>query len=190
MKLSDLLEKPSNKIVGILFIVSFILYFVFNSLLFAPLFAQYPAGYGFTDFKFAWTKAKMDEIIGVWMANPGDLIGTMIYIHIIDFVFMAVYGTLLSTGSLLIARAVGSVNILQKFYLYCFLLGWIAVVLDVIEGINIYAVLFNPTNVNEINTFSAALSTSICIQIIGINLILIIVGFLIAIVLYLKNRNS
>ena len=188
MKLDVLLEKPSNKILLSLFIATFILLFVFINILFAPIWMHFPAGYGFNEFKFAWTKAKMDEILGVWMAHPEDLIGLMIYAHIIDFFFMGVYGTLLSTGTLLVARALGDIRIFQQIYLWCFFLGWIAVILDVIEGINIYAVLFNPTNVMEINTFSAALSTTICIQLIGVNLILILIGFVIVAIVYLKAR--
>ena len=188
MKLDVLLEKPSNKILLCFFIAALILFFVFINILFATIWTHYPTGYGFNEFKFAWTKVKMDEILGVWMAHPEDLISLMIYAHVIDFFFMGIYGTLLSTGTLLVARAIGEIKILQKIFLWCFFLGWIAVALDVIEGINIYIVLFNPTTVIEINTFSAALSTTICIQLIGVNLILILVGFVLVIVVYIKAR--
>jgi len=190
MKLDVLLEKPRTKILFVLFVVSFALFFIFTSFIFQPFFALFPPGNGFNEMKFAWTKERMDAIIAVWLAQPGNLIQVMGIAHVIDFVFMGVYGTLLSTGSVLLARQFDENRKLQLFFLALFFVGWIAAFLDVIEGINIFAMLLNPTAINPINPFVAALSTSICVWMINVNLVLIVIGFVIAIVLYVKNRSN
>ena len=107
MKLDSLLEKPKTIILLALFIAGISLYFIFQLLIFAPIMAQYPIGYGFMELKYAWTKIRIDQIISVWMVQPQNLIGLMLIMHVFDFFFMIIYATALSTATLLIARKLG-----------------------------------------------------------------------------------
>ena len=191
MKLEILLEKPDKKILIILFLSTFTLSLIFVLIIFPLLLSSFaPTGYSLNEFKFAWTKERMDKIIDAWMDYDSTLIDLMIIVHIWDFVFMAAYGTALASAFIIIARGLENLKRLQKFYLFAFILPWIAVILDVIEGIFILVMLMNPTNINTFNIFSAALSTTICITIFYFCLFLMIVGFIIVIILFIKDRNA
>ncbi len=187
LKFDILLEKPKNKILWILFVLNFILFIIFMGVIFPSYFAQFPPGYGFLEMKNLWTKSKMEEMIGVWNATSPDLLELMIIIHVWDFFFMANYGLLIASGILLVARGFNDSEKLQKFYLVVFNFSWIAVLLDVIEGINLYIIFFNPLNINEINVFSANFSALLCVFFFYGGLLLMIFGF---IIILLKNRKK
>ena len=145
MKLDILLEKPKDKLLKILFVSTLAIFLVLYIIVF-PLFnTVYPAGTTLLDVKNAWTKANMDIIIGIWAADPLPLLELMIILHIVDFFFMAVYGILLASGFILVARKLGESEKLQKFYLVVFNFSWISALLDVIEGIFLYSIFLNPT---------------------------------------------
>lgn len=190
MILDVLLEKPRTKWVLIIFIVSFTLYFIFQFLLFGPIMNLFPPGADLMAFKNAWTKAQTDAIIAIWIAHPLDLVSLMMIVHHIDWAFMVVYGTAISTACLLLARGMDRIRWLRVVFLYTFFLAWIAVAFDVIEGINIFTMLLNPLNTLELNAFWASLSTTICIAIICMNLFMIIAGAVIVLILYIIRKKE
>ncbi len=187
MKLEVLLQKPRAKVLWIVFLSTFVLYLVFQFLIFGSLLANFPAGYGIMDMKNAWTKERMDAIINRWQKD--DLLELMIILHYYDLIFMAVYGLLLWSGLLLIARNLNQKKSLQSILLYSSMLPWIAVALDLVEEVNLLIIFFDPDNINELNVIGANLSALICLVIFGICVLLILIGFIIAL-LYREKKNK
>lgn len=183
MKLDILLEKPKDKILWILFSVNLVLFLVLFLGVFPLLSTVFPPGYDLFAVKNAWTKVKMDEILGVWTPT---MLETMIFLHVVDFFFMAVYGLLLASGLILVARKLDGSEKLQKFYLIIFNFSWIAALLDVIEGIFLYSIFFNTTSYSELSVIGANLSAMMCLVFFYPALILILIGFIVA---YVKNRK-
>ena len=186
MKLDILLEKPKEKTLKIVFISTLIAFFVLFLIAF-PLFNNvFPIGTKLTDVKNAWTKANMDAIIAEWASNPRPLLDLMILLHVVDFFFMAVYGLLLASGLILVARKLAGSEKLQKFYLIAFNCSWLAVLLDVLEGVFLYSIFFNTSNYSELSVIGANLSALLCLVFFYPGLILLLVGIIIA---FLKNRK-
>ncbi|MHA1149951.1 MAG: hypothetical protein ACTSR8_17070 [Promethearchaeota archaeon] len=182
MKKNSLLEKPNNKILAIVFITTFILIFVFLQI-FASILAQFPANAGLYDMKAAWTKENMDKIVKIWKDDNLDhWVGLMIYVHFIDGFFMIVYGTATFTGLLLVARLMESER-LQNFYFRLAFISILAPLLDVVEQINILIMLADPTNINGVNVFLASLSTTLCVWILYPCLVIMLIGFIIALII-------
>ncbi|MHA1999646.1 MAG: hypothetical protein ACTSU9_16170 [Promethearchaeota archaeon] len=186
-KLGNLLEKPSNKALRIIFLVNLALFVVFMGVIFPQYFSQFPPGNGFMEMKNTWTKANMEDLINTWNLTSPDLLPLMMTIHVWDFVFMVNYGLLIASGIILVARGLKNSGKLQNFYLAIFHFAWIAVLLDVIEGINLFAIFLNPTNINGLNVFLANLSALLCLIFFYPGLILVVVGF---IILALRNRKE
>jgi hypothetical protein len=183
LKLDILLEKPKDKVLWIIFAINLILFLIFFLLLFPLLSTVFPPGYDLFAVKNAWTKAKMDEILGIWTPL---MLETMILLHVWDFLFMAIYGLLLASGLILVARKLSSSEKLQKFYLIIFNFSWIAVLLDVIEGIFLYSIFFNTTGYSELSVVGANLSAMMCLVFFYPALILILIGF---VIVFIKGRK-
>ncbi len=188
MKLETFLQKPKAKVLWIVFLSTFVLYFVFQYLIFGPLLAKFPDGYGLMAVKNAWTKERMDEIINRWKKESPDLLEIMIVAHYYDLVFMAVYGLLLWSGLLLVTRNLAQRKGLQKVYLYSSTLPWVAVGLDLVEEVNLFIMFFDPYNINELNVIGANISALICLIVIGVCIVLILVGFIIALLSHGKKK--
>ena len=107
-----------------------------------------------------------------------------------DAEFMAVYGTALFTGCLVVARLFNSSEKIQQIYLYlAVILAPASVVLDLIEEYNILVMLSDPSNIMDINAFGASLSTLICIWLVYGGLFLVLIGLLIGGIQTLKSRK-
>ena len=183
LKLDILLEKPKDKILWILFAVTFVLFLVLFLGVFPLLSTVFPPGCDLMAVKNAWTKAKMDLILAAW--TPA-MLEAMIFLHVVDFFFMAVYGLFLASGLILVARKLKNSEKLQKFYLIAFNFSWIAVLLDVIEGIFLYSIFFNTSGYSELSVVGANLSAMMCLVFFYPSLILILIGFIVA---YIKSRK-
>lgn len=186
MKLDILLEKPKDKLLKILFVSTFVVFLVLYLIVFPMFNTVYPSGTSLLDVKNAWTKVEMQKILDVWDADSAPLLELMIILHIVDFFFMAVYGLLLASGLILVARKLSQSEKLQKFYLVVFNFSWIAVLLDVIEGIFLYSIFFNTSNYSELSVVGANLSAMMCLIFFFPGLILLFIGIIIA---FIKNRK-
>ncbi|MFX0098487.1 MAG: hypothetical protein ACFFCS_02825 [Candidatus Hodarchaeota archaeon] len=185
------LEKINAKLLWLIFFSSLVLTFLFISVLFPPFLAQFlPTGFGLNEFKFAWTKERMDAIISAWNSYDPGLIETMKMVHVVDFFFMGAYGFMLWSGLVIIYRFARNNKCIQKFFYLLTYLPFIAVVLDVIEGIHIFVMLGNPMQIMDFNAYSAALSTTICIWIINFCIIIFFIGLIIDLILFLKHRGT
>ncbi len=191
MKFKILLKKPNNRILLIIFITSFALTFIFLSVIFPPILAQFPEGSGLYAIKNAWNKENMDIVIAIWNSYPSeDYLGLMVAVHMWDLLFMAVYGTALFTGLLIVARLFSSKEKIQKLYFYlAIIIAPTSVILDLIEEYNILVMLSNPSNILDINAFGASLSTLICIWLVYGGLFLVLFGLIIGTILTLKLRK-
>ena len=180
-----LLEKPKDKTLWILFAVNLVLFLIcfIAFQLVAPLF---PPGTDLLAVKNAWTKANMDQILLVWEINAAPLLELMIFLHVMDFFFMAFYGLLLASGFILVARKLDGSEKLQKSYLLAFNFSWIAVLFDVLEGIFLYSIFFNQWGYNELSVVGANLTAMMCLVFFYPSFILIIVGL---IGTYIKSRK-
>ena len=190
MKLQILLEKPTDKILLITFILTFILTFVFVALIFAPLLAQFPTGAGLMDMKAAWNKKNMDKIIAIWKKESlSHYVELMTIVNNIDFVFMFVYGMAVFSGLLLVARQLKDSEKLQKFYLNLSIVSWVSVLFDVIEGIFIAIILFDPSNITEVLAIGVSLSATLCIIVLYSCVFLWIIGLVIILIQHVKKRE-
>ena len=183
MKLAILLEKPKDKILWIVFAVNFVLFLVLFLGVFPLLSTVFPPGYDLIAVKNAWTKAKMDLILAAWTPL---MLETMIFLHVVDFFFMAVYGLFLASGLILVARKLSQSEKLQKFYLIAFNFSWTAALLDVSEGIFLYSIFLNTAGYSELSVVGANLSAMMCLVFFYPSLILILLGF---IIVYIKSRK-
>ena len=191
MKFKILLEKPRTKVLFILFVVTLALTFIFLSIIFPLMLAQFPEGSGLYDIKNAWNKENMDKVIAIWNSYPAkDYLGLMVTVHMWDLLFMAVYGTALFTGLLVVARFFESSQKTQKMFVYlAIIIAPTAVFLDLIEEYNILVMLSNPNNILDINAFGASLSTLICIWLVYGGLFLIFIGLIIGSIKTLKTKK-
>ena len=190
MKLQILLEKPTDKILLITFLLTFILTFVFVAFIFAPLLAQFPTGAGLMDMKAAWNKKNMDKIIAIWKKESlSHYVELMTIVNNIDFVFMFVYGMAVFSGLLLVARQLKDSEKLQKFYLNLSIVSWVSVLFDVIEGIFIAIILFDPLNITEVSAIGVSLSATLCIIVLYSCVFLWIIGLVIILIQHVKKRE-
>jgi hypothetical protein len=190
MNFQILLRKPHDKVLLGIFLISFILTFVFVVLIFPPLLAQFPVGAGLMEMKAAWNKENMDKVINKWKDGSFNYyVELMMIIHIIDFAFMAVYGMAIFSGLLLIARKLDYSEKLQKFYLNVSIVSWISVLFDVIEGIFIFMILFEPMRVTDFSAFGVSFSTTVCIIILYSCVLIWIIGLLILLIHHFKNKK-
>ncbi|MFX1338608.1 MAG: hypothetical protein ACFFDK_08355 [Promethearchaeota archaeon] len=188
MKLQILLEKPTDKILLFTFLVTFILTWVFVFLIFATLLAQFPPGAGLMEMKAAWNKKNMDKIITIWKKKSlSRYVELMTIVNNLDFVFMFVYGTAVFTGLLLVARQLKDSEKLQKFYLNLSMVSWVSVLFDVIEGIFIAIILFNPSNITEVSALGVSLSATLCIIVLYSCVLLWIIGLIIVLIKRIKK---
>jgi hypothetical protein len=191
MRLEALLKKPNNKILLIVFITTVTLTFIFLSIIFPLILAQFPEGSGLLAIKNAWNKENMDKVIAIWNNYPSqDYLGLMVVVHMWDLLFMAVYGTALFSGLLVVARLLNSSEKLQRIYL-CLgvLLAPASVILDLIEEYHILAMLSDPSNIIDLNAFGASLATIICIWLVYGGLFLVFIGLIIGGILTIKTRK-
>jgi len=187
MKAKILLEKPSNRLLGIIFITTLILIFVFLAL-FAPILDQFPPGAGLYDMKGAWTKENMDKIIRIWKKEDLDFyVDLMLVVHFIDGFFMIDYGIAVFSGLLLVARLLSQQPKIQNFYIKLAFISWLATLLDVVEQINILIMLSDPNNIQEINVFAASLSTALCVIVLYSCIALMLIGFIIAFIFHFAS---
>ncbi len=180
-----LLEKPKDKVLKILLVVNLIL-FLICFIAFQLVSTIYPPNTDLIAVKGAWTKANMDQILLVWANDARPLLELMILLHVMDFFFMAFYGLLLASGFILVARKLDGSEKLQKFYLVAFNFSWIAVLFDVLEGIFLYTIFFNPTGYMELSVVAANLTAMLCLIFFYPSFILVIIGFIGA---YIKSRK-
>lgn len=188
MKLQILLEKPTDKILLIIFLLTFILTWVFVAFIFAPLLAQFPPGAGLMEMKAAWNKKNMDKIISIWKKESlSRYVELMTIVNNIDFVFMFVYGMAVFSGLVLIARQLKDSEKLQKFYLNLSMVSWVSVSFDVIEGIFIAIILLDPSNITELSAVGVSLSGMLCIIVLYSCVFLWIIGLFIVLIQRIKK---
>ena len=191
MKLQILLEKPKDKVLALVFVPTFILTLIFAAVIFPYYLNQFPKGAGLFEIKNAWTKQNIEKIFNIWRKNCSqDYFELMTIVNMLDFIFIVVYGTALTSGILLCARGLKDSEKLQNFYLKAIIFPVAAAILDVIEGIFIQIMLWNPNNVTEFHAFSSSLSNFLLMVMFYISLLLLVIGAVICIILFVKNRKK
>jgi hypothetical protein len=113
----------------------------------------------------------------------------MMLVHIIDFLFMAVYGTAIFSGLLLVARRLNYSKKLQKIYLNLALISWMSVLLDVIEGIFIFTILFDPKHITDFTAFGVSLSTTLCMVILYNCVFIWVIGLFIILIHHIEMKK-
>ena len=191
MNLQILLEKPKDKVLALIFVPTFILTIIFVVVIFPYYLNQFPKGAGLFDIKNAWTRQNIEKIFNIWRKDGSkDYFELMTIVNMLDFVFIVVYGTALTSGILLCARGLKDSEKLQNFYLKAVIFPIAAAILDVIEGIFIQIMLWNPNNVTDFHAFGGSLSNLLLMIMFYISLFLMIIGAVICIILFAKNRKK
>jgi hypothetical protein len=190
MKLQILLEKPKDKVLALIFGPTFILAVIFSAVIFPYYLNQFPKGAGLFEIKAAWSKQNIEKIFNIWRKDGSqDYFELMTIVNMIDFIFIVVYGTALTSGILLVARGLKDSEKLQNFYLKAVIFPIAAAILDVIEGIFIQIMLWNPNNVTDFHAFGSSLSNFLLLLMFYLSLLLMIIGAIICIILFAKNRK-
>jgi len=191
MELQILLEKPKDKALALLFVSTFILSIIFLVVIFPLFLNQFPKGAGLFEIKNAWNRQNIEKIFNIWRKDGStDYFELMTIVNIIDYFFIAVYGTAFTSGILLVARGLKHSEKLQNFYLKALIFPVAAVILDVIEGIFIQIMLWNPNNISDFHAFGASLSNLLLMLMFWLSLLLMIIGAIICIILFAKNRKK
>ncbi len=191
MKLQILLEKPKDKVLALIFVPTFILTLIFAAVIFPYYLNQFPKGASLFEIKNAWTKQNIEKIFNIWRKNGSqDYFELMTIVNMLDFIFIVVYGTALTSGILLCARGLKDSDKLQNFYLKAIIFPIAAAILDVIEGIFIQIMLWNPNNVTDFHAFGGSLSNLLLMITFYISLFLMIIGAIISIILFARNRKK
>ena len=191
MKLQILLEKPKDKVLALIFIPTFVLSVIFLVVVFPYFLNQFPKGAGLFEIKNAWSKQNIEKIFNIWRKDGSqDYFELMTIVNMLDFIFIVVYGTAFTSGILLVARGLKDSEKLQNFYLKAVIFPVAAVILDVIEGIFIQIMLWNPNNVTEFLAFSSSLSNFLLMMMFYISLLLMIIGAIVSVILFAKNRKK
>ena len=191
MKLQNLLEKPKDKVLALIFVPTFILTLIFAVVIFPYYLNQFPKGAGLFEIKNAWTRQNMEKIFRVWRKDGSqDYFELMTIVNMLDFIFIVVYGTALTSGILLCARGLKDSEKLQNFYLKAIIFPITAAILDVIEGIFIQIMLWNPNNVTDFLAFGGSLSNLLLMITFYISLFLMIIGAILCVILIVKNRKK
>lgn len=191
MKLQILLEKPKDKVLALIFVPTFILSIIFLAVIFPHFLNQFPKGAGLFEIKNAWNRQNIEKIFTIWRKDGStNYFELMTIVNILDFIFIAVYGTAFTSGILLVARGLKDSEKLQNFYLKAIIFPIAAAILDVIEGIFIQIMLWNPNNVTDFLAFSSSLSNLLLMITFYISLFLMIIGAVICIILFAKNRKK
>jgi hypothetical protein len=184
MAFSKLLQKPSDKILWLSFLCTFVLTILAVVAIFPIVMGDFPVNYDLTAMKNAWTQENMEIIFAKWMELDPALFEQMEFVHYVDFGFMILYGYAFFSGMVLMARGMKNNPKLQKIFLYGSILPILAVICDVIEGIYIFRLLASPNAVDGTNVYMASLAATVTLVFLGITLVLLIIGLIII----LKNR--
>ena len=191
MKFQILLEKPKDKVLALIFIPTFILTLIFAVVIFPYYLNQFPKGAGLFEIKNAWTKKNIEKIFRIWRKDGSkDYFELMTIVNMLDFIFIVVYGTALTSGILLCARGLKDSEKLQNYYLKAIIFPIAAAILDVIEGIFIQIMLWNPNNVTDFLAFGGSLSNLLLMITFYISLFLMIIGAILCVILIVKNRKK
>ncbi len=136
--LKKLLEKPSNKILYVLLIVSLVLFIILTI-----FFQVYPVNtnmspYGILDFELAFSSESIKIIFTEWNTNPVIFHEQLVGVYV-DFVYIISYVLMFDLIMLLLIRKFD--GRFQNFSLLMMLLPVIAGICDVIENIGLLNML-------------------------------------------------
>lgn len=189
MNFKVLLEKPKDKTLLLTFLLSLILTFVFAFIMLVLL-AQFPEGAGLWDMKDAWNKENMDRIINKWKGGSFSYyIELMMIVHILDFVFMVLYGIAIFSGLLIVARRLKDSEKLQNFYFVMALISWFATLFDVLEGVFILIILFDPYHITDFTSFGVSFFSLLCSIVFRTSLFLLVIGLIIVLIQHIRNKK-
>ncbi|MHA1724195.1 MAG: hypothetical protein ACTSYC_07460 [Promethearchaeota archaeon] len=177
MNVKKLKEWPNTKLLFVLTIIGFIIFILINQLVFAPLSATYTS-YGILEFEFAWTRGRVISIFTMW--GQQGMLDQKLGVYW-DFLYIISYILFIMGCIILITRHLeGKIeNLGYKISLLIPLSG----IFDVIENINLLIMLEKPTTFSSLIPFLA----SICATIKFTLLIIGIVYFIIALILFIYN---
>jgi hypothetical protein len=97
------------------------------------------------------------------------------------------YGMAVFSGLILVARQLKDSEKLQKFYLNLSILSWVSVIFDIIEGIFIAIILFDPSNITEVSAIGVSLSATLCIIVLYSCVFLWVIGLFIILIQRIKK---
>ncbi len=89
---------------------------------------------GILSFEFMWNQAGVERVMGPWSDTVRR---AMLYINLVDFIYMITYSTTLATAALLIRRKAGALGLKQlaKLGIMVAWFAWFAAGFDVIENL-------------------------------------------------------
>lgn len=180
MWFEKLLEFPKKKILVLITIIAFSLFFLLT-LLFSPIETELKerTGYGVIEFEFAWNSGTIKKIFKAWGSEGKK---QQIFITYMDFLYIIFYSFFMAGCILLVTRKLEGK--MQKMGLYMTLAPFLAGIFDVIENINLLLMLGNDTFVDSGCPFIASLCATIKFSFLLIS----ICFFLIALIVMMINK--
>ena len=180
MYLKKLLEVPEKKILQLITIVSLIS-FIIMTILGALLYAA-PI-YNILDYEFAWTASQVETIFIAWGSEGKQQIAFGIYL---DFLYIIAYGFFIA-GCLLLATRALDEGKLQNIGLVLVISPFIAGILDIIENINLLAMIYNDAFIDLGSPLIASICATIKFGIIFLDIIFWLIELIAILVQKIKS---
>ncbi|MHA1734122.1 MAG: hypothetical protein ACTSU5_19440 [Promethearchaeota archaeon] len=152
MILEKLLESPKTLVLVAIAAASNAVFVVLN-LIMAPYSAALAsAGATIIELEFVWTPTRASEVIGAYIA--AGALDEAITLNYVDFAYMPAYGLMVFSLVLLVSRALeGKAREFGPVFAVC---GPAAAAFDVVENVNLLAMLGNPSGISSVNASLAS----------------------------------
>lgn len=175
MNLAKLKEVPKQKPLILITVISFVCFIVLN-LIMAPIEQELKesTGYGVMEFELAWTADRIRTIFKAWGTSGKQMEAIAVWL---DFLYIPSYAFFIAGTLLLTTRALKEGK-LQNIGLILVISPFIAGVLDVIENINLLAMIYNDVFIDLGSPFIASMCATIKFGIIFLDIIIWIIELL------------
>ena len=181
--LEKLKEVPKQKVLIILTLIGLAGFFILG-LVMRPIEAYLmgTTGYGVMEFELAWTAERIRTIFEAWGAKGKQMEATAVWL---DFLFIPAYVLLIFGCLLLVTRQLEGK--IQEIGLVMVITPFIAGLLDVIENINLLAMIYNRAFIDLGSPFIASLCAIIKFGIIFLDIIFWLIELVVLLIQKVKK---
>ncbi|MFX1572570.1 MAG: hypothetical protein ACFFB0_07470 [Promethearchaeota archaeon] len=182
MFLDKLKEFPKDKILILATLICLLIVLLIEFLVFMNI--ETPT-YGILDFEFAWTQNRVETILTAWGTEGMNNQTIAIYW---DFLFIIGYAPLTFCLIILILRR--SSEKVQQIGLYMSITAILTGIFDVIENINLLAMLETPTSIAATNAFVASFFATLKFGLLFAGIIYFIIAVILFVINKVRERNN
>ncbi|MHA1150644.1 MAG: hypothetical protein ACTSR8_20680 [Promethearchaeota archaeon] len=184
MNLEKLKEVPKQKVLVLVTVVALACFILLNMIM-SPieLHLKGTTGYGVLEFEFAWTADTIRTIFKAWGKNGKQMEALAVWL---DFLYIPSYVFLIAGTLLLTTRSLNEGKV-QNIGLILIISPFIAGILDVIENINLLAMIYNGAFIDLGSPFIASICATFKFGIIFLDIIFWIFELIILLLQKINN---